>query len=137
MPAVTSAHAALCHSPQASSSPSPPIWAQATMDGVAAFCATQSPQLTPLSPGIIVCRELSEGETKECCRQGQEPLCKAGGPGPSPVHPLEPQGSFLKMLSGIFCVPVIPIQSWPGKGFRGRRTLRNGVISIWQDWKRR
>lgn len=105
--------------PQATFSPSPPISAQATMDGVAAFCATHSPQLTPLSAGIIVCCERSEGKTKECCWQGQELLGKAWGLGPSPEHPLEPLGSSSKTLSGIFCVPVIPIQSWQGKGVSG------------------
>lgn len=123
--------------PQASSSPSPPTSARASMDGVAAFCATHSPQLTPLSLSIIVCREPSEGKTKECGRQGQELPCKAWGLGPSPVHPWEPPGSSLKMLSGIFCVPVILIQSWQAKvPGGGRRTLKNGVIWIWQNWKR-
>lgn len=82
------------------------------------MCHTQ-PRLTPLSPGIIVCCELSEGETKEYCPQGQALLCEARGLGPSPLHSLEPQGSSSKILSGIFCVPVIPIQSWPGQGFQG------------------
>lgn len=26
-------------------------------------------------------------------------------------------GSPSKTLSGVFCVPVIPVRSWPGKGF--------------------
>lgn len=46
--------------------PFPPIPAQATVDGVTAFCATRSPQLTLLSPGVIVGHELSDGETKGC-----------------------------------------------------------------------
>lgn len=64
--AVTSAHAVLCHPLRSPPPPFPPISARARMDGVAAFCATHSPQLIPLSLDIIVCREPSEGKTKEC-----------------------------------------------------------------------
>lgn len=136
--AVTPAHAAMCHSPQASSSPqdspspSPPISAQATMDRAAAFCAAHRPQLTPLSLGTIVCLSFLKGRQRSVADKAKS-CCVSVGPGPITLLPWEPQGSSSKALSGIFCVPVIPIQS---KGCRGRRTLRNGVISIWQNWKR-
>lgn len=97
MAAATSAHAACVTPPQATSSPSPPISAQATMDGVAAFCATHSPQLTPLSAGIIVCCERSDGKTKEYCWQGQGLLGKACvGPRPITRAFLGTPGLFFK-----------------------------------------
>lgn len=93
--AVTSAHAAMCHSPQASTSPSPPISAQATMDRAAAFCATHSPQLTPLSLGTIVCLSFLKGRQRSVADKAKSCYVSVG-PGPITRASLGASGLFFK-----------------------------------------
>lgn len=113
--AVTSAHAALCHSPQASS-PSLPISAQARMDRMAAFCATHSPQLTPLSLGTIVCLSFLKGRQRSVADEAKSCYVKRGAWARHPCIPWSPRALLQRHCLGSFVCQPYPFRIKVSRG---------------------
>lgn len=128
----------LCPSPQASSSTSPPLSAWVTMHRVAAFCATHSPQLTlPFLQASLFAMSFLKERQRSVADKAKSCWVKRGARAHHPCIPRSPRALLQRHCLGSFVCQSYPFRAGQAKVSVGRRrTLRNGVILIWQNWKR-